>query len=257
MKTIACYNMKGGVGKTTSAVNLSYLSALNGYRTLIWDLDPQGAATFHLGVEPIQHTKVKKIVKDKKLIKNLVEPTPYENLSIIPAGFEYRNMDIVMDNNKKTRKKFTKILESFDNDFDIFIFDCPPSISNLSDAIFTSTDYIIMPLIPAPLSQQTFLKVSSYLDELTDTTAQIIPFFNMVDRRKSGHRLLILQNRKEFPGIFCDSFIPTRVEIEKMGIKRKPLHVYAPKSDAATSFSALWREVERKINLKAIKTMNT
>lgn len=242
--------MKGGVGKTTSAVNLSYLSAANGYRTLIWDLDPQGAATFHLGVEPLQSTKLKKIIKDKKLIKTLVEPTPYENLSILPAGFEYRNMDLVMDDSKKSRKKMGKIMEAFSNDFDLFIFDCPPSISNLSDAVFTTTDYIVMPLIPAVLSKQTFLKVTEYMQSLADSTAEIIPFFNMVDRRKSGHRMLVLKTKQEFPGVFCDNVIPARANVERMGVERSPLHVFDPKSDAAISYSALWRELERKTGLK-------
>ncbi len=237
------------MGKTTSAVNLSYLSALNGYKTLIWDLDPQGAATFHLGVEPIQSTKLKKIIKDKKLIKTLVEPTPYENLSIIPAGFEYRNMDMVMDDSKKSRKKMGKILQNFTEAYDLFIFDCPPSISNLSDVVFTSADFLVMPMIPAELSKQTFIKVSEYMRDLNEQTAELIPFFNMVDRRKSGHRMLVLKTKKEFPGIFCDSVIPARANVERMGAERKPLHIYDPKSDAAIAFSALWRELEKRIRL--------
>ncbi|WP_320171942.1 AAA family ATPase [Maridesulfovibrio sp.] len=246
MKTLACYNMKGGVGKTTTAVNLSYLYAANGFRTLLWDLDPQGAATFHLGVETLQDTKLKKIVKDKKMIKSLVEPTPYPNLSIIPAGFEYRNMDLVLDDSKKSKKKMGKILSSFTDEYDVFVFDCPPSISNLSDAVFSVSDYILMPLVPAVLSQQTFLKVSEYLAGIPDTTAQIIPFFNMVDRRKSGHRMMILQSKKQFPGVFCDNSIPARANVERMGVERLPLFAYDPKSDAAVSFGALWRELERR-----------
>lgn len=246
MKTLACYNMKGGVGKTTTAVNMAYLSALNNYRTLVWDLDPQGAASFHLGVELLQNTKLKKIVKDKKLIQTLIEPTPYKNLKIIPAGFEYRNMDIVLDDSKKAKKNINKIIDSLKEDFDIFIFDCPPSISSLSDAVFATSDYIIMPMIPAVLSEQTFIKVREYMAEMKESKSEIIPFFNMFDRRKSVHRSLVLKNKKQFPGQFCDVMIPARANIERMGVERAPIHVFDPASDAAKSYSALWKEIERR-----------
>ncbi|WP_320006512.1 ParA family protein [Maridesulfovibrio sp.] len=243
MKSIACYNMKGGVGKTSSAVNFAYLSAANGLKTVLWDLDPQGAATFHLGIAPLQKTKLKKLVKDKKMTRTLVESTPYENLSAIPAGFEYRNMDLVMDDSKKSCKKMKKILESFAPDYDVFIFDCPPSISNLSDTIFNTVDYIFMPVVPAAMPQQTFLRVKEYLEDIENPSAELIPFFNMVDRRKSGHRKIMWDNKKAFPQVFCENYIPARADIEKMGLMKAPLHTFAPKSDAARSYSLLWKEL--------------
>ena len=251
MKSIACYNMKGGVGKTSSAINFAYLSAESGLRTLIWDLDPQGAATFHLGVEPLQQTKLKKLVKDKKLLKTLVEASPYKNLSVIPAGFEYRNMDLVMDDSKKSRKKLRKIIDSFEEDYDVFIFDCPPSISNLSDTVFSTVDVIAMPVVPAAMPQQTFIKVKEYLGSMTDSNAELIPFFNMVDRRKSGHRKIMWDNKKAYPQIFCENYIPARADIEKMGIEQAPLHAYAPRSDAARAYSSLWKEVKGRAGIVA------
>jgi chromosome partitioning protein len=249
MKTLACYNMKGGVGKTTTAVNMAYLSALNGYRTLVWDLDPQGAASFHLGAELIQKTKLKKLIKDRKIIQTLIEPTPYKNLKVIPAGFDYRNMDIVLDDSKKAKKNIDKILDSLKRSFDVFIFDCPPSISSLSDAVFATSDYIIMPMIPAVLSEQTFIRVSEYMAGMEKSKAEIIPFFNMFDRRKSIHRSLVLKNKKQYPGQFCDVMIPARANIERMGIEQAPIHEFDPTSDAAKSYLALWKEIERRTNL--------
>ncbi len=250
MKSIACYNMKGGVGKTSSAVNFAYLSAANGLRTIIWDLDPQGAATFHFGIAPLQKAKLKKLVKDKKMIRTLVEATPYENLSAIPAGFEYRNMDLVMEDSKKSRKKLNKIIESFAADYDIFIFDCPPSISNLSDTVFSTVDYIFMPVVPAAMPQQTFLRVKMYLEEMDNPGAELIPFFNMVDRRKSGHRKIMWDNKKAFPQIFCDNYIPARADIERMGMRQAPLHTFAPKSDAARAFADLWKELRARTKIQ-------
>lgn len=250
MKSIACYNMKGGVGKTSSAVNFAYLSAANGLRTIIWDLDPQGAATYYFRIAPLQKAKLKKLVKDKKMIKTLIEATPYEHLSAIPAGFEYRNMDLVMDDSKKSRKKLNRILESFAADYDIFIFDCPPSISNLSDTVFSTVDYIFMPVVPAAMPQHTFLRVKEYLEEMEDSSAELIPYFNMVDRRKSGHRKIMWDNRKAFPQVFCDNYIPARADIERMGMKQAPIHAYAPKSDAARAFADLWKELKARAGIQ-------
>ncbi|WP_319765354.1 AAA family ATPase [Maridesulfovibrio sp.] len=249
MKSMACYNMKGGVGKTSFAVNFAYLSAANGVRTMVWDLDPQGAATFHLGVEPLEQTKLKKLIKDKKLIKNMVEPTPYANLSVIPAGFDYRNMDMVLDDSKKSRKKLKKIISSFEENYDLFLFDCPPSISNLSEVIFSTVEYILMPVVPAVMPQQSFLKVKEYLSSMNETCAELIPFFNMVDRRKSGHRKIMWDNKKEFKNYFCENFIPARADVEKMGIERAPLHAFAAKSSAAVAYKDLWKEITKKTGL--------
>lgn len=249
MKSIACYNMKGGVGKTTSAVNFSYLAAKRGYKTLIWDFDPQGASTFHLGSEQLEVTKIKKLIKDRKKLEACIKNTPYENLDIIPAGFEYRHMDLIMDDSKKAGKKLSRLVESMADRYDIFFFDCPPSISSLSDAIFASVEYVIMPMVPAELSRQTFLKINSYLSEISGNETCLIPFFNMVDRRKSVHHSVVLKCRKEFPGVFCENTIPARAALERMGMERAPLFEFSPDSDAALFYTSLWKEIEKKTGL--------
>lgn len=249
MKSFACYNMKGGVGKTTSAVNFAYLTSSRGYRTILWDFDPQGAATFHFRVDPLENTKVKKIIKDRKKLEAYIRPTPYANLDIMPAGFELRHMDVIMDDSKKSGKKLSKLISSMSDTYDVFFFDCPPSISALSDAIFTAADNIIMPMVPAELSRQTFLKINSYLNELPECCTGLIPYFNMLDRRKSVHHSVALKCRKEFPGVFCDNSIPARADIERMGIERAPLFAFAPNSDAAHHYKILWNEIERKTSL--------
>lgn len=250
MKSFACYNMKGGVGKTTSAVNLSYLAAARGYRTLIWDFDPQGAATFHLGVEQLENTKIKKLLKDRKKLISNIQSSPYQNLDIIPAGFEYRHIDLIMDDSKKSGKKLSRLVESMADSYDVLFFDCPPSISSLSDAIFMSVENIIMPMVPAELSRQTFLKINSYIKKLSGNTPRLIPFFNMLDRRKSVHHAVTLKCRKEFPGVFCENTIPARADIERMGLERAPLFTFAQGSDAARHFTVLWNEIEKKSGLE-------
>ena len=100
MKTLACYNIKGGVGKTAAAVNLAYLAAQCGLRTLVWDLDPQAAATFYLRVKP----KVKgsgKVLKGKRDLDDVIKGSDFPLLDLLPADFSYRNMDLRLEDAKK------------------------------------------------------------------------------------------------------------------------------------------------------------
>ena len=86
MQTLALYNLKGGVGKSAAAVNLAYLAAADGIPTLLWDLDPQGAASWYFHAKP-EDIKTKKVLEGETPIGRLVKKTPYENLAMIPADF--------------------------------------------------------------------------------------------------------------------------------------------------------------------------
>ena len=97
MTIVAIYNMKGGVGKTTSAVNLSYLSATSGARTLLWDLDPQGGATFLFRVRPKVKGGGEALVSGKRDLHDAVKASDFDNLDLLPSDFSYRNLDLLLD----------------------------------------------------------------------------------------------------------------------------------------------------------------
>ncbi|MEW8561954.1 MAG: AAA family ATPase, partial [Candidatus Thiodiazotropha sp.] len=107
MHILGVYNIKGGVGKTATAVNLSYLAARQGYRTLIWDLDPQAAATFYFRIQP-KVKKSKKLLAGKIDLDDVVKATDFENLDMLPADFSYRNMDLRLEDAKKPTKQLLK-----------------------------------------------------------------------------------------------------------------------------------------------------
>ena len=96
MKIFATYNIKGGVGKTTAAVNLAYLSAVDGHRTLLWDLDPQGAASFLFRIKPRVKGGGKALIRGTKALDDAIKGTDFENLDLLPADFTYRNMDLIL-----------------------------------------------------------------------------------------------------------------------------------------------------------------
>ena len=110
MRIIGVYNIKGGVGKTATAVNLAFLSAQEGHRTLIWDLDPQAAATFYLRIKPKIKGGSRKMIQGKRALDGLIKGTDFENLDLLPADFSYRNMDLMLGERKKPARQLLKLL---------------------------------------------------------------------------------------------------------------------------------------------------
>ena len=97
MRTVAVYNMKGGVGKTTTAVNLSYLAAASGQRTLLWDLDPQAASSFAFRVQPNVAGFDKKSLEGGQALAAAIKETDYHDLDLLPADFAYRKFERFLD----------------------------------------------------------------------------------------------------------------------------------------------------------------
>jgi len=97
VKILATYNIKGGVGKTATAVNLGYLAARDGYRVLLWDLDPQGAASFLFRIKPRVKGGGKALIRGTKALDAAIKGTDYDGLDLLPADFTYRNLDLLLD----------------------------------------------------------------------------------------------------------------------------------------------------------------
>ena len=246
MKTIGIYNIKGGVGKTATAVNLSYLASMTGYKTLLWDLDPQGASTFYFHKKQGINLSLKKIISGKGDVTDIVKKTDYINLRIIPSDFSFRNIDSALDDVKKSRKRLSAALEQFENDFQLVFLDCPPGISLLAENIFYACDYILVPTIPSPLSIRTYNQIVQFFNENDLDTTRILPFFSMVEIRRNIHKNLINNFQKDSPNI-CKTIIPYLSDIEKMGIYLKPVVQFNPSSKASVAYKDLWEEIEKRI----------
>jgi cellulose biosynthesis protein BcsQ len=246
MTTIALYSNKGGVGKTTTAVNLSYLAAQSGAKTLICDLDPQSSATYYFRVKPKLKSGAKGFIKGGKPVYKSVKGTDYENLDLLPADFSLRNLDVSFDKLKRSKKRLRKIIAPFKDEYDIIILDCPVTINILAENILNTVDYALVPLIPTTLSVRTYKQLLSFCKKQNYDVTKIYSFFSMVDRKKKMHLDLMDSVSTAFNGVLR-SFIPYLAQIEKMGIYREPVAVSAPESVAAKSYQNLWSKVQKKI----------
>ena len=103
-RVVALYNIKGGVGKTSACVNLAWLAADAGARVLLWDLDPQGAATYLLRIQPKVKGGARKLVHGKSDPGSLLKGTDHERLDLLPGDFSYRNMDLTLDETRRPTK---------------------------------------------------------------------------------------------------------------------------------------------------------
>jgi chromosome partitioning protein len=246
MKILAVYNIKGGVGKTAAAVNLSYLAAQEGHRTLICDLDPQGSATYYFRIKPKLKAGSKVLVKSRKKIDKSIKGTDYENLDLLPADFSFRNLDLVLDSVKRSRKRLRDALASFVDDYTFIFLDCPPNITLVSENVFHAADFLIIPVIPTTLSVRTFDKIVKFFKKKNLDSGKLLPFFSMVELRKKMHKEMITQLLEK-----NDSFLQNRIsyssDIEKMGLFREPVVKTFPHSTAVQGYFRLWDEIKDRI----------
>ncbi len=243
MVTIAFYNLKGGVGKTTSAINLAYLAAQEGYKTLIWDLDPQGSTSFYLGVSTTVKNESKKVLKGDLDLSETIQPTLYKNLYVIPSDLSARHADVLLSEGKQSKKRLTALLSSLKDAFYMVIIDSPPGISLLHDNIFNAVNWVLLPNIPTTLSIRSYETVANYFTEHDFDKSKIRCFFNMVDSRKNLHHETMgffFQNTQ-----FFKNFIPYLSDIEKMGMNEAPLETFAKSSYAAKCYRDLWAEIKK------------
>jgi chromosome partitioning protein len=241
-KILATYNIKGGVGKTSAAVNLAYLAARDGFRTLLWDLDPQSAATYLFRVKPKVRGGARKLIRLRSDASRLIRGTDHLRLDLLPSDFSYRHMDLVLGRFKRPTGRLARVLAPLRGDYDYIFLDCAPSISLVSESVFEAADALLVPIIPATLSSRAF----EALEGLVDGGPQVLAFFSMVEVRKSLHREVMATLRATHVTML-GAAIPTADEVERMGVERDVVAAFAPGSRGAVAYEALWLDVRRRL----------
>lgn len=236
-RTVAVYSLKGGVGKTTLAVNLAWAAAtLSSRRTLLWDLDGQAAATFILGHDGAGReagAAIRREVDPRKLVR----ATAVARLDLLPADASLRELDVAFAALDK-KKRLARLVEGLAGDYDRIMIDCPPGLTDTSDQIMRAADLVVVPVIPSALSRRALDTIAAHVASKKGPKVTLAPVFSMVDRRRALHREALAQH-PDWPAI------PMASAFEAMTDRRAPLGAFMPAaSPGVEAVAALWRRVE-------------
>ncbi|MEX1057985.1 MAG: ParA family protein [Natronospirillum sp.] len=240
MKVLACYSIKGGVGKSATAVNLAWLAQRAGIQTLLIDLDPQGAASYYLQRDDqATFTATHWLAESPPLMQHIVS-TDYSWLDILPAHHSLGELDrgLAAGSPKALRRPIRDLKRTYQ----LIIIDCPPTLTHLSGALFRAAHRVLVPVVPTTLSLRTFSQLEEALKAQQVKASKILPFFSMVQARRSMHRQIMIDFRKTVPATL-DATIPLAADVEKMGLERAPVGVFAHRRVAARGYEHLWREL--------------
>lgn len=247
MQSVALTALKGGVGKTSTAVNLAALAAAAGHRTLLWDIDPQAGATACLGVKPKLRGGAQRLLGGDRDMSGAIRRSSIDRLDVLPGDVSLREADVIVSSNRRPRRSLKRILSAVARDYDVVLVDCPPGVGPATEVLVRSVDLLLVPVVPAPLDLRALDRFADVIDDLGAPPELLAPFLSLVDRRKPLHRRLMDEVRTERR--FLASAVPVSSAVERMPMEQVPTVIAAPRSLASLALRDLWGEVSDRIDL--------
>ena len=246
-KVISVANQKGGVGKTTTAVNLSALLAKKGKKVLLIDTDPQGNATSGVGVDKTVSFSVYDVLVDDVEIENTLQLTEMKNLEVCPSNINVAGAEVQLVSKENREYKLKEKIEKIKNDYDYVIIDCPPSLNTLTINSMTTADSVLVPIqceyyALEGLSQLIYT-INLVKDRLNPKLTINGVVFTMYDGRTNLSMQVIENVRNNLNQTIYDTIIPRGVRMAEAPSNGLPITQYDNRSTGAKAYMALAKEV--------------
>lgn len=248
MKIICVHNMKGGVGKTTAAVNLAHLASREG-KTLLWDLDGQGSASYILRTRTSEAAGLTGFLKKKKLKgRHKIIETDYPGLYLFPSHPSNRLFEFRLHRFKHGRKSLSRVAREMGESFDYVFVDLPPGLHRTHEGILRAADLILVPLVPDSMGVHALEQLAGETRGLFKGDASPFRiFYSMaIPNRKSQKE--IMENPSLLPYPVLETFIPQSSLADRMADKRRTLVDLSETKEPVPSFKKLWIEIQRTLD---------
>lgn len=247
-EVLAVTNQKGGVGKTTSSINIGSYLAAAGYTVVVVDLDPQANATFGLGVKLSSDTPtLYEVLTGKVEIKAALQATKHENLNVIPSTTNLAGAAIDLMDKPYREYRLRRAIKPLKEHFDYILIDCPPSLGLLTINGLVAADRL---LIPVQCEFFALEGLSQLLGTVELVRAHLNPrlqvlgaLLTMYDRRTAMARKIVREVRKTFPGHVFESVIPRNTELAEAPSTGQSILGYAKHSKGARAYEFLSEEL--------------
>ena len=247
-RTIAITNQKGGVGKSTTAINLAAGLGANDKRVLLVDIDPQGNATSGIGTEKNTVEQcIYNVIIEGVDPRQVIQKTEFENLSLLPATLNLAGAEIELVGAFSRETKLKRAINSVKKDFDYVIIDCPPSLGLLTVNALTAADSLIIPLQCEYYALEGLTQLIKTVDLIKGSLNPPLVIdgvlLTMHDPRTNLSQQIIEEVRTYFPGRVFESIIPRNVKLSEAPSHGVPIYQYNAKSKGAQSYMQLTEEV--------------
>jgi chromosome partitioning protein len=255
-QVIAVANQKGGVGKTTTAVNMAACMATAGRRVLLFDLDPQANATSGLGLEKVEGASAYRPLLGEGALLERVQKTSYPRLEIIPSEVDLCGADIEIPRLENHVQRVRLALEPVrqSDRFEVILIDCPPSLGVLTLNAFAAADYLLVPLQCEYYALEGISMITRLLDQLRSSgvNAQLEllgVIMTMFDGRTRLSHQVVTEVRQHFGDLVFETVIPRTTRLAEAPSFGKPIIDYDKYSAGAAAYEVLTQEVLKRLKL--------
>jgi chromosome partitioning protein len=250
-QTIACANQKGGVGKTTTVINLGTYLALGGLRVLIVDVDPQGNATSGLGIDrsSLEGTLYDALT-DSISVTEVTIPTGVEGLSLVPSSISMAGAEVELAASDRRERRLAGILAGITDDYDYILLDCPPSLGLLTVNALTAADTVLIPLQCEFYALEGLTQLIATVNLVRDNLNPDLEIkgvvLTMADGRTNLSADVSAEARRHLGSVVFDTVVPRNVRLSEAPSFGLPIALYRPDSKGAEAYAALAIELRSR-----------